>query len=213
MDSANFPYEYIFKYIIIGDMGVGKSCLLHQFTENKFMPDSPHTIGVEFGTKIVDVMDKKIKLQIWDTAGQERFRAVTKSYYRGAAGALLVYDVTRRATYNHLTSWLIDARNLTHPNTIITLIGNKRDLESERDVTVEEASKFAQENGLYFMESSAKTGENVEEAFLKTARLIYQGVRDGNAELPSEGSGVQRGNVAVVPEAKQKPKEDTGCKC
>jgi len=213
IDGTSFPYEYIFKYIIIGDMGVGKSCLLHQFTENKFMSDSPHTIGVEFGTKIVDVMDKKIKLQIWDTAGQERFRAVTKSYYRGAAGALLVYDVTRRVTYNHLTSWLSDARNLTHPNTIIMLIGNKRDLESERDVTVEEATKFAQENGLYFMESSAKTGENVEEAFLKTARLIYQGVRDGNAELPSDssaGTGVQRGNVTVAPKKEQK---DEGCKC
>jgi len=161
----SFPYEYIFKYIIIGDMGVGKSCLLHQFTENKFVPDSPHTIGVEFGTRIVEVMGKKIKLQIWDTAGQERFRAVTRSYYRGAAGALLVYDITRRITYNHLTSWLTDARNLTNPNTVIMLIGNKKDLDAQRDVTYEEAAAFAKENGLIFIESSAKTGENVEEAF------------------------------------------------
>jgi len=177
----SFPYEYIFKYIIIGDMGVGKSCLLHQFTENKFVPDSPHTIGVEFGTRIVEVMGKKIKLQIWDTAGQERFRAVTRSYYRGAAGALLVYDITRRITYNHLTSWLTDARNLTNPNTVIMLIGNKKDLEAQRDVTYEEAAQFAKENGLIFVESSAKTGENVEEAFLKTAKLIFQSVQDGNA--------------------------------
>merc|ERR1711879_906953 len=94
--TTQFPYEEIFKYIIIGDMGVGKSCLLHQFTEQKFIPDSPHTIGVEFGTRIIELGTKKIKLQIWDTAGQERFRAVTRSYYRGAAGALLVYDITRR---------------------------------------------------------------------------------------------------------------------
>lgn len=183
----SFPYEYIFKYIIIGDMGVGKSCLLHQFTENKFVPDSPHTIGVEFGTRIVEVMGKKIKLQIWDTAGQERFRAVTRSYYRGAAGALLVYDITRRITYNHLTSWLTDARNLTNPNTVIMLIGNKKDLDAQRDVTYEEAAAFAKENGLIFIESSAKTGENVEEAFLKTAKLIFQSVQEGNVDLSAEG--------------------------
>ncbi|KAK8778416.1 hypothetical protein V5799_020245 [Amblyomma americanum] len=95
MTAGPYNYSYIFKYIIIGDMGVGKSCLLHQFTEKKFMADCPHTIGVEFGTRIIEVCGQKIKLQIWDTAGQERFRAVTRSYYRGAAGALMVYDITR----------------------------------------------------------------------------------------------------------------------
>ena len=90
---------------------------------------------------IIEVKGQKIKLQIWDTAGQERFRAVTRSYYRGAAGALLVYDITRRATYNHLTSWLTDARNLTNPNTVIMLIGNKKDADEQRDVTYEEASQ------------------------------------------------------------------------
>jgi len=172
-------------------MGVGKSCLLHQFTDHKFVPDSPHTIGVEFGTRIIDVNSKKIKLQVWDTAGQERFRAVTKSYYRGAAGALLVYDITRRVTYNHLTSWLSDARNLTHPNTVIMLVGNKKDLEEQRDVSYQEAENFAKENDILFVESSAKTGENVEEAFLKTAKLIFQSIQDGNVDLNSE-AGVQR---------------------
>ena len=122
--------------------------LLTPFCSFTVIPDSPHTIGVEFGTRIVDVDNKKIKLQIWDTAGQERFRAVTRSYYRGAAGALLVYDVTRRATYNHVTSWLTDARNLTNPNTVILLVGNKVDMEDQRDVSYEEAAAFAKENGL-----------------------------------------------------------------
>nr|XP_045591246.1 ras-related protein Rab-14-like isoform X2 [Procambarus clarkii] len=131
MSAGPYNYSYIFKYIIIGDMGVGKSCLLHQFTEKKFMADCPHTIGVEFGTRIIEVAGQKIKLQIWDTAGQERFRAVTRSYYRGAAGALMVYDITRRSTYNHLSSWLTDARNLTNPNTVIFLIGNKADLDAQ----------------------------------------------------------------------------------
>jgi len=209
----SFPYEYIFKYIIIGDMGVGKSCLLHQFTENKFVPDSPHTIGVEFGTRIVEVTGKKIKLQIWDTAGQERFRAVTRSYYRGAAGALLVYDITRRITYNHLTSWLTDARNLTNPNTVIMLIGNKKDLDAQRDVTYEEAAQFAKENGLIFIESSAKTGENVEEAFLKTAKLIFQSVQEGNVDLTTDG-GVTVSNSAITPATgsdKQAPKQNCSC--
>lgn len=191
MTSAPYNYNYIFKYIIIGDMGVGKSCLLHQFTEKKFMANCPHTIGVEFGTRIIEVDEKKIKLQIWDTAGQERFRAVTRSYYRGAAGALMVYDITRRSTYNHLSSWLTDTRNLTNPSTVIFLIGNKSDLESTREVTYEEAKEFADENGLMFLEASAMTGQNVEEAFLETARKIYQNIQEGRLDLNASESGVQ----------------------
>ncbi|MEQ2159889.1 Ras- protein Rab-14 [Goodea atripinnis] len=167
------------------------------------MADCPHTIGVEFGTRIIEVSGQKIKLQIWDTAGQERFRAVTRSYYRGAAGALMVYDITRRSTYNHLSSWLTDARNLTNPNTVnlsltqitgqeiisrflflcrqvIILIGNKADLEAQRDVTYEEAKQFAEENG-----------ENVEDAFLEAAKKIYQNIQDGSLDLNAAESGVQ----------------------
>lgn len=191
MSTGPYNYSYIFKYIIIGDMGVGKSCLLHQFTEKKFMASCPHTIGVEFGTRIIEVDKQKIKLQIWDTAGQERFRAVTRSYYRGAAGALMVYDIGRRSTYNHLSSWLTDTRSLTNPSTVIFLIGNKSDVESTREVTYEEAKKFADENGLMFAEASAKTGQNVEEAFLETARKIYQSIQDGRLDLNSSDTGVQ----------------------
>jgi len=205
------PYEYIFKYIIIGDMGVGKSCLLHQFTEGNFCAESPHTIGVEFGTRIIEVMGKKVKLQIWDTAGQERFRAVTRSYYRGAAGALLVYDITRRVTYNHLTSWLTDARNLTNQHTVIMLIGNKKDFDDKRDVSYEEAAAFAEENGLIFLETSAKTGENVEEAFIKTAQQIYQHVLEGNVDFSTEGGVSKKPNpVLTEEEPKEKPKTCCG---
>merc|ERR1711874_118615 len=170
--SGPYNYSYIFKYIIIGDMGVGKSCLLHQFTEKKFMADCPHTIGVEFGSKIIPVGGKTVKLQIWDTAGQERFRSVTRSYYRGAAGALLVYDITSRESFNALSNWLTDARTLASPAIVILLVGNKEDLEDEREVTFLEASRFAQEHDLVFCETSAKTGENVEEAFLKCSKTI-----------------------------------------
>ncbi|XP_031617366.1 ras-related protein Rab-14 isoform X2 [Contarinia nasturtii] len=191
MSGGPYNYNFIFKYIIIGDMGVGKSCLLHHFTEKKFMANCPHTIGVEFGTRIIEVAGQKIKLQIWDTAGQERFRAVTRSYYRGAAGALMVYDITRRSTYNHLSSWLTDTKNLTNPNTVIFLIGNKSDLSSTREVTYEEAKEFADEHGLMFAETSAMTGAHVEDAFLETARKIYQNIQDGRLDLNASESGVQ----------------------
>eukprot|EP01067_Filipodium_phascolosomae_P001874 Filipodium_phascolosomae@DN2186_c0_g1_i1.p1 len=119
------PYAYLFKYIIIGDTGVGKSCLLLQFTDKRFRSDHDLTIGVEFGSRLITLQQKQIKLQIWDTAGQESFRSITRSYYRGAAGALLVYDVTRRDTFSHLSRWLEEARQNGNPDMTIMLIGNK----------------------------------------------------------------------------------------
>eukprot|EP00123_Amoebidium_parasiticum_P000668 comp11536_c0_seq1/m.5991 comp11536_c0_seq1/g.5991 ORF comp11536_c0_seq1/g.5991 comp11536_c0_seq1/m.5991 type:complete len:215 (-) comp11536_c0_seq1:530-1174(-) len=213
---ASYNYSYIFKYIVIGDMGAGKSCVLHQFTEKKFMADCPHTIGVEFGTRIIEVSGQKVKLQIWDTAGQERFRAVTRSYYRGAAGVLMVYDITRRTTYNHLSSWLTDARNLTNPNTVVFLIGNKSDLNDQREVPFEEAKQFADEHGLKFLEVSARTGENVEEAFLETARTIYQSIQDGSLDLNSADSGVQHKPATrgiALSRENQDEGADSGCAC
>ncbi|KAM6411773.1 ras-related protein Rab-2A isoform 1-T1 [Pluvialis apricaria] len=159
-------YAYLFKYIIIGDTGVGKSCLLLQFTDKRFQPVHDLTIGVEFGARMITIDGKQIKLQIWDTAGQESFRSITRSYYRGAAGALLVYDITRRDTFNHLTTWLEDARQHSNSNMVIMLIGNKSDLESRREVKKEEGEAFAREHGLIFMETSAKTASNVEEVTL-----------------------------------------------
>lgn len=216
MSGAPYNYDYILKYIIIGDQGVGKSCLLHQFTEKKFMADCPHTIGVEYGTRIIEVAGQRIKLQIWDTAGQERFRAVTRSYYRGSSGAIMVYDITRRQTFNHLEAWLTDATNHASPNTVIFLIGNKSDLEEQRDVPTEEAREFAREHGLHFCEASAKTGENVEEAFLETARQIYQKIQEGSLELNAADSGVQtrsaRSNQINASDEPETP-QDKNCSC
>nr|CDS27765.1 RAB14 member RAS oncogene family [Hymenolepis microstoma] len=174
-------------------MGVGKSCLMHQFTEKKFFPDCPHTIGVEFGTRIIEINEQKVKLQIWDTAGQERFRSVTRSYYRGAAGTLLVYDITRRSTFQRIQNWLTDARRLTSANTVMMMIGNKSDLEEQRDVSYEDAKQLADDNNLMFLECSAKSGENVEEVFLETARKIYQNVQEGSVNLNSaDGGGLSK---------------------
>ena len=122
MSSPQDQYDFLFKFLVIGSAGCGKSCLLNQFIEGQFKENSSHTIGVEFGSKIVPVGGRVVKLQIWDTAGQERFRSVTRSYYRGAAGALLVYDVSSRETFNCLTAWLTDARTLASPAIVILLV-------------------------------------------------------------------------------------------
>uniref|UniRef100_A0A7N2LR36 Reverse transcriptase zinc-binding domain-containing protein n=1 Tax=Quercus lobata TaxID=97700 RepID=A0A7N2LR36_QUELO len=361
-------YAYLFKYIIIGDTGVGKSCLLLQFTDKRFQPVHDLTIGVEFGARMITIDNKPIKLQIWDTAGQESFRSITRSYYRGAAGALLVYDITRvkfwqdrwcgetslavsyldlfrfcknkeasvaelmkssngvlfwdvsffrgvhvreleamsslmetiygssirgfgedkmcwipskdkgfmvndyyrilvgptiygfpwrsiwkqkilsrvaffvwivalgkyltidnlrkrkvwildwcymcksngelldhlflhcpvamdlwRETFNHLASWLEDARQHANANMTIMLIGNKCDLAHRRAVSTEEGEQFAKEHGLIFMEASAKTAQNVEEAFIKTAATIYKKIQDGVFDVSNESYGIKVG--------------------
>ncbi|KAI1300656.1 Ras- protein Rab-2A [Mortierella claussenii] len=191
--SSSFNYDYIIKYIIIGDTGVGKSCLLLQFTDKRFQPAHDLTIGVEFGARFVSVAGKQIKLQIWDTAGQESFRSITRSYYRGAAGALLVYDITRKDTFKHLTTWLEDARQHANANTTIMLIGNKSDLDSKRAVSYEEGEAFAKANGLFFMETSAKTAANVEEAFVETATNIYEKIQSGVFDIHNEAHGIKIG--------------------
>ncbi|KAJ5071826.1 rab2a member ras oncogene family [Anaeramoeba ignava] len=175
-------YKYTFKFIVIGATGTGKSSLLNQYTEGKFFPDCSHTIGVEFASRTIQIMNDKVKIQIWDTAGQERFRAITRSYFRGAVGILLVYDVTRRNTFYHLNTWLTDARNLSNPDTTITLVANKIDIR-ERSISIEEGEKFANENGLEFIETSAKSNTNVEECFQKTARIIYEKIQSGTLKL------------------------------
>jgi len=186
-------YAYLFKYIIIGDTGAGKSCLLLQFTDKRFQPVHDLTIGVEFGARLVTIDNRQIKLQIWDTAGQESFRSITRSYYRGAAGALLVYDITRRDTFQHLGRWLEEARQNGNQNMTIMLIGNKCDLEHKREVTPEDGAKFAQENGLLFMETSAKTAFNVEEAFVKPAQDIYEKIQRGIYDVSNDANGIKVG--------------------
>lgn len=193
LQNLKMSYAYLFKYIIIGDTGVGKSCLLLQFTDKRFQPVHDLTIGVEFGARMITIRNKPIKLQIWDTAGQESFRSITRSYYRGAAGALLVYDITRRETFTHLSTWLEDARQHANPNMTIMLIGNKCDLAHRRAVTTEEGAQFAKENGLIFLETSAKTSQNVEEAFINTAAKVYQKIEEGILDVSNESLGIKVG--------------------
>lgn len=137
------------------------------------------TIGVDFGSRIIDLNEEKVKLQIWDTAGQESFRSIARSYYRDASGALLVFDVTRRETFGHLSRWLEEARQFASPNICITLVGNKADVVSKRVIPRAEAQAFADENGLEYIEASAKSAEGVDDAFVHTAERIWEKMKSG----------------------------------
>lgn len=164
---------YVFKVVVIGDSAVGKTQLLSRFAKNEFCLDSKSTIGVEFQTRTVTISSKLIKAQIWDTAGQERYRAVTSAYYRGAVGAMLVYDVTKRQSFDHVARWVEELRAHADTSIVIMLIGNKADLVDSREVPTEDAVEFAESQGLFFFETSALTGDNVEPAFLKVLEEIY----------------------------------------
>ncbi|KAF8183583.1 GTPase [Mycena galopus ATCC 62051] len=173
--SQGSNYDYLFKVVVIGDSGVGKSgvrvitdtenTVVSRFTRNEFHLESKTTIGVEFTARSINVDGKTVKAQIWDTAGQERYRAITSAYYRGAAGALLVYDTAKHATYVNVTRWLKELRDHADSNIVIMLVGNKSDLKHLRAVPTDEAKAFSTENGLSFIETSALDASNVEGAF------------------------------------------------
>ncbi|BFG22222.1 hypothetical protein CerSpe_084970 [Prunus speciosa] len=165
--------DYVFKVVVIGDSAVGKTQILSRFTKNEFCFDSKSTIGVEFQTRTVTIKGKLIKAQIWDTAGQERYRAVTSAYYRGALGAMLVYDITKRQTFDHVARWVEELRAHADSSIVIMLVGNKADLGEQRDVPTEDAVEFAEDQGLFFSETSAFSGENVDTAFFSVLEKIY----------------------------------------
>ncbi|XVF84517.1 hypothetical protein PTKIN_Ptkin17bG0043300 [Pterospermum kingtungense] len=168
--------EYLFKIVIIGDSAVGKSNLLSRYARNEFNAHSKATIGVEFQTQSMEIDGKEIKAQIWDTAGQERFRAVTSAYYRGAFGALLVYDISRRATFDNVARWLDELNSHSDTTVARMLVGNKCDLENIREVSLEEGKSLAEAEGLFFIETSALDSTNVRNAFEIVIRDIYNNV-------------------------------------
>jgi len=170
---------------LIGDSGVGKSNLLSRFTRNEFNLQTKSTIGVEFATKTIETDGKKIKAQIWDTAGQERYRAITSAYYRGAVGALLVYDITKQQTFKNAERWLMELRENAAPNIVIMLVGNKADLRHLREVPTEAAKEYAETNSLSFIETSALDATNVELAFQNILTEIYH-----QSARPSQGDEV-----------------------
>jgi len=171
--SRDSEYDYLFKVVLIGDSGVGKSNLLSRFTRNEFNIESKSTIGVEFATKSITIDGNIIKAQIWDTAGQERYRAITSAYYRGAVGALLVYDISKYNTFENVERWLNELKDHAAPEIVVMLVGNKSDMRHNRAVGQEDAEAFAKRHSLAFIETSALDSSNVELAFHRILQEIH----------------------------------------
>ncbi|GAA5856470.1 hypothetical protein JCM8547_008758 [Rhodosporidiobolus lusitaniae] len=202
-------WDFIQKQILLGDAACGKSSLLVRLTDDRFLQHSEPTIGVEFGSRIVELHDgedqgKRIKLQIWDTAGQENFRAITRSYYRGAGGALLVFSLTSHQSFANCRGWLADLRAWGEEDLMILLVGNKGDVTSagegaeggeKREVEEEEAKKWAEKEGLAgYVETSAKSGAGVEEAFNTLTRLVH-----AKAQASLAANRASKKNASVLP--------------
>jgi len=202
-------YDYLFKLVLIGDSGVGKSCLLLRFADDNFTDSYISTIGVDFRFRTVTIDKKTVKLQIWDTAGQERFRTITSAYYRGADGIIMVYDVTSPESFDHVEEWLSEVDRYANENTAKLLVGNKADLIEEKQVSEETAQRFADKLGISFLETSAKTATNVDAAFLTMAKELIKNREKAPAGGGAGGGGKPTGNVKLKP---VKPPKKGCCK-
>ncbi|EEC49651.1 predicted protein [Phaeodactylum tricornutum CCAP 1055/1] len=190
--SKQRDYDYLFKLVLIGDSGVGKSCLLLRFADDAFTESYISTIGVDFRFRTVKIDKKTVKLQIWDTAGQERFRTITSAYYRGADGIIMVFDVTSTDSFDHVNDWLKEVNRYAAEGTVKLLVGNKSDRTADRVVTEEQAREFADELGIPFIETSAKSAKNVEEAFLTMAGEL---IRQRAARSAAAGGGEEKKGI------------------
>ncbi|XP_015791315.1 ras-related protein Rab-39B [Tetranychus urticae] len=191
------PWHYSFRIILIGDSSVGKSTLLKVFTKSNFTDEGEPTVGVDYFATIVDLTNGlRVRLQAWDTAGQEKFRSITKSYYRNSVGALLLFDVTRRSSFDHLIDWLFDVRRHIEPSkAVYQIVGCKIDLENEREISTEEGQAFADFHSIKYIETSAKTRQNVDQAFKMISEQIYAKLRRGEFTLNPEWDGIKAGSL------------------
>lgn len=191
----NSEYDYLFKLLLIGNSGVGKSCLLLRFSDDTYSNDYISTIGVDFKIKTVELDGKTVKLQIWDTAGQERFRTITSSYYRGSHGIIIVYDITDQDSFSGVKMWLQEIDRYATSTVLKLLVGNKCDLTDKRVVEFDVAKEFAEANSMPFLETSALDSTNVEEAFLTMARQIKESM--AKQKLADDSAGASGANGAA----------------
>ena len=191
MSEPNF--HYLFKYIIIGDSAVGKSNILLRYTKGEFNEEFQSTLGVEFAAKNLEINNLIYRIQIWDTAGQENFRSITRAYYKNSACAFIVYDITNRKSFSNIKLWLDDIQKQCPQTTFLVLVGNKIDLEEQRQISYEEGASFAEQNNMLFFETSAKTGDNIENLFLKSAEAIKEKIEIGLYDLTNSGCGIKKG--------------------
>ncbi|CAK8672390.1 ras-related protein Rab-8A-like [Clavelina lepadiformis] len=186
--SGGKTYDYLFKLLLIGDSGVGKTCVLFRFSEDHFNSTFISTIGIDFKIRTIDMDGKKVKLQIWDTAGQERFRTITTAYYRGAMGIMLVYDITNEKSFDNIKNWIRNIEEHASGDVEKMILGNKCDMTEKRAVDKARGERLAIEYGIKFMETSAKASLNVEEAFFTMARDIKAKMDRKMAQAPSQNT-------------------------
>ena len=181
--SLTEEYDMMFKILLLGDSGVGKSSLLLRYTKDEFNTDMRATIGVEFGLKFIKIDNVQYKIQIWDTAGMERYRSITSAYYKGAKGVIIVFDLCKKSSFNNVNKWIEDFKSKADEDAEILIVGNKNDLIEQREVTEEEAKINAQKYKSAYMETSAKDNNNVENAFLTLFEEINKKIKENNSEI------------------------------
>ncbi len=184
-----YKNSVFFKILLIGDLGVGKSCVILRYIEDDFPLNIMSSIGVDFKSKQLEIDDRLIKLQIWDTAGHEKFRTITTSYYKSAHAIIILYDITDQSTFDHVKNWMVDIDKFGKQGVLRVIVGNKKDLEDKRQVSEESAKTFADKNGIKFMEISAKNNINIEQLFLDIVKCLLEKHLKVINDNPS-GSGV-----------------------
>ena len=217
MSLKEVNFNYLLKYIIIGDSSVGKSSIMVKYIHGGFDEEFKTTIGVEFGSKNIIIKEKIYRVQIWDTAGEETFRSITRSYYKNSVCAFVVYDVTNKNTFTNVKNWVDDCKKQTPKNVIMLLVGNKIDLEDKREVSFEEGENFAKDNSMLFYETSAKNGDNIENIFYDSAEIIAKKIDDGVYDLNRENCGIKIGlnppETIMLNEAKLTENNNKGYCC
>ncbi|CAO4362103.1 Protein CBR-RAB-10 [Caenorhabditis briggsae] len=199
---ARRPYDMLFKLLLIGDSGVGKTCILYRFSDDAFNTTFISTIGIDFKIKTIELKGKKIKLQIWDTAGQERFHTITTSYYRGAMGIMLVYDITNAKSFDNIAKWLRNIDEHASEDVVKMILGNKCDMSDRRVVSKDRGEKIAQDHGIRFHETSAKLNVHVDTAFYDLAEAILAKMPDSTDEQSRD---------TINPVQPQRPGGSGGC--
>jgi len=210
MSKGSNAYDFLAKVLIIGDSGVGKTCLLLRFCENNFTTSHLATIGIDFKMKTIEVDGKKVKVQIWDTAGQERFKTITQTYYKGAMGIILSYAVNDRESFQNIENWMKQIRQHASDDVCKILVGNKSDMP-DRVVDTEEGRRLADSYGIKFFETSAKEDLNVNDAFHTIAREIKEKIVSKESDKATAGGSGFTGGAGTKLDSKNKTDKKTGC--
>ena len=208
LKANDLNHDFVVKTVLVGDSSVGKTNLLMRFTENKFSEEKKPTMGVEFGATIMTTNDKLVKVQVWDTAGQEKYKSITNSYYINAKGALVIFDLARKQSFDSTEKWIKDLKDVAGKDCTMILVGNKNDLVDQREVSLEECNNKAESFGLQYMETSALNGNNVKETFQLLADSIYKNYLS-NINMNDEEEFIKSYKLTDD----NKDKKDDGCKC